>query len=30
VRERLEIKHTYDPGNLFRVHHGAGSETVGD
>jgi hypothetical protein len=22
----LEIKHTYDPGNLFRVHHGVGSE----
>jgi FAD/FMN-containing dehydrogenase len=26
----LEIKHTYDPGNLFRVHHGIGSETTGD
>jgi FAD/FMN-containing dehydrogenase len=26
----LEIKHTYDPGNLFRVHHGVGSETTGD
>lgn len=26
----LEIKHTYDPGNLFRVHHGVGSETSGD
>jgi len=23
----LEIKHAYDPGNLFRVHHGVGSET---
>jgi FAD/FMN-containing dehydrogenase len=22
----LKIKHTYDPGNLFRVHHGVGSE----
>ena len=22
----LEIKHIYDPGNLFRVHHGVGSE----
>jgi FAD/FMN-containing dehydrogenase len=22
----LEIKHDYDPGNLFRVHHGVGSE----
>jgi FAD/FMN-containing dehydrogenase len=22
----LEIKHAYDPGNLFRVHHGVGSE----
>jgi FAD/FMN-containing dehydrogenase len=22
----LEIKQTYDPGNLFRVHHGVGSE----
>jgi FAD/FMN-containing dehydrogenase len=26
----LEIKHAYDPGNLFRVHHGVGSETTGD
>lgn len=26
----LEIKHTYDPGNLFTVHHGVGSETTGD
>jgi FAD/FMN-containing dehydrogenase len=26
----LEIKHTYDPGNLFRVHHGVGSEATGD
>jgi FAD/FMN-containing dehydrogenase len=26
----LEIKHTYDPGNLFRVHHGVGSETTAD
>jgi hypothetical protein len=26
----LEIKHTYDPGNLFRVHHGVGSETTSD
>jgi FAD/FMN-containing dehydrogenase len=26
----LEIKHSYDPGNLFRVHHGVGSETTGD
>jgi FAD/FMN-containing dehydrogenase len=26
----LEIKHTYDPGNLFRVHHGVGSETAAD
>jgi FAD/FMN-containing dehydrogenase len=26
----LEIKHIYDPGNLFRVHHGVGSETTGD
>jgi FAD/FMN-containing dehydrogenase len=25
----LEIKHTYDPGNLFRVHHGVGRETTG-
>jgi FAD/FMN-containing dehydrogenase len=25
----LEIKHTYDPGNLFRVHHGVGSEANG-
>lgn len=25
----LEIKHAYDPGNLFRVHHGVGSETTG-
>jgi FAD/FMN-containing dehydrogenase len=24
----LEIKRTYDPGNLFRVHHGVGSETI--
>jgi hypothetical protein len=22
----LEIKHAYDPGNRFRVHHGVGSE----
>jgi FAD/FMN-containing dehydrogenase len=22
----LEIKHAYDPGNLFRVHHGVGSD----
>jgi hypothetical protein len=22
----LKIKHAYDPGNLFRVHHGVGSE----
>jgi FAD/FMN-containing dehydrogenase len=26
----LAIKHTYDPGNLFRVHHGVGSETTSD
>jgi hypothetical protein len=26
----LGIKHTYDPGNLFRVHHGVGSEPAGD
>jgi FAD/FMN-containing dehydrogenase len=26
----LEIKHVYDPGNLFRVHHGVGSEVAGD
>ena len=26
----LEIKHKYDPGNLFRVHHGVGSETGSD
>jgi Berberine and berberine like len=26
----LEIKHTHDPGNMFRVHHGVGSETPGD
>jgi FAD/FMN-containing dehydrogenase len=26
----LEIKHAYDPGNLFHVHHGVGSETAGD
>jgi FAD/FMN-containing dehydrogenase len=26
----LEIKHAYDPGNLFRVHYGVGSETTGD
>ena len=26
----LEIKHAYDPGNLFRVHHGVGSEATGD
>jgi FAD/FMN-containing dehydrogenase len=26
----LEVKHAYDPGNLFRVHHGVGSETTGD
>jgi FAD/FMN-containing dehydrogenase len=26
----LEIKHAYDPGNLFRVHHGVGSETNGE
>jgi FAD/FMN-containing dehydrogenase len=25
----LEIKHTYDPANLFRVHHGVGNETIG-
>jgi FAD/FMN-containing dehydrogenase len=25
----LEIKHAYDPSNLFRVHHGVGSETNG-
>jgi FAD/FMN-containing dehydrogenase len=25
----LEIKHAYDPGNLFRVHHGVGSEITG-
>jgi FAD/FMN-containing dehydrogenase len=25
----LEIKHAYDPGNLFRVHHGVGSESTG-
>jgi hypothetical protein len=24
----LEIKHAYDPSNLFRVHHGVGSETT--
>ncbi len=23
-------KHTYDPGNLYSVHHGVGSETAGD
>jgi FAD/FMN-containing dehydrogenase len=23
----LEIKHRYDPTNLFRVHHGVGSES---
>lgn len=23
----LEIKHRYDPANLFRVHHGVGSDT---
>jgi hypothetical protein len=22
----LEIKQAYDPANLFRVHHGVGSE----
>ena len=26
----LQIKHKYDPGNLFRVHHGVGSETTSD
>jgi hypothetical protein len=26
----LEIKRTYDPGNLFCVHHGVGSETTAD
>jgi FAD/FMN-containing dehydrogenase len=26
----LQIKHAYDPGNLFRVHHGVGSETTSD
>ena len=26
----LQIKHKYDPGNLFRVHHGVGSETISD
>jgi FAD/FMN-containing dehydrogenase len=26
----LGIKHTYDPGNLFRVHHGVGSERTSD
>jgi FAD/FMN-containing dehydrogenase len=26
----LAIKHTYDPGNLFRVHHSVGSETASD
>jgi FAD/FMN-containing dehydrogenase len=26
----LRIKHAYDPGNLFRVHHGVGSEPAGD
>lgn len=26
----LAIKHSYDPGNLFRVHHGVGSKTTGD
>jgi FAD/FMN-containing dehydrogenase len=26
----LEIKRTYDPGDLFRVHHGVGSETTTD
>jgi FAD/FMN-containing dehydrogenase len=26
----LEIKHAYDPCNLFRVHHGVGSETTDD
>jgi hypothetical protein len=26
----LGIKHSYDPGNLFRVHHGVGSEPAGD
>jgi FAD/FMN-containing dehydrogenase len=26
----LGIKHAYDPGNLFRVHHGVGSEPAGD
>jgi Berberine and berberine like len=25
----LEVKHAYDPGNLFRVHPGVGSETTG-
>jgi len=26
----LETKHAYDPGSLFRVHHGVGSETTSD
>jgi FAD/FMN-containing dehydrogenase len=26
----LEIKHAYDPANLFRVHHGVGSETTSE
>jgi FAD/FMN-containing dehydrogenase len=25
----LEIKHRYDPANMFRVHHGVGSEAPG-
>jgi hypothetical protein len=25
----LQVKRAYDPGNLFRVHHGVGSETSG-
>ena len=27
---RLLIKHADGPANLFRVHHGVGSETTGD
>jgi FAD/FMN-containing dehydrogenase len=26
----LKVKHAYDPGNLFTVHHGVGSEATGD
>jgi hypothetical protein len=26
----LEIKRGFDPGNLFRVHHGVGSEVSGE